>query len=54
VFPFVGAGGAHSRALLEIVASEEIALPMNRLADGWFQRETPVGLAGPGHFTAIV
>ena len=29
-------------------ASDEIVLPMNRLSDGWFQRETPVGLAGQG------
>ncbi|MGZ4960574.1 MAG: hypothetical protein ACXV7J_15115 [Methylomonas sp.] len=33
---------------LENQASDEIALPMNRLLDGWFLREIPVGLARPG------
>ncbi len=33
---------------LENQASDEIVLSMSRLSDGWFQLETPVGLAGPG------
>ncbi len=33
---------------LENRSSEEIVSPMNRLLDGWFQFETPVGLAGQG------
>ncbi|WP_374089655.1 malto-oligosyltrehalose trehalohydrolase [Methylomicrobium lacus] len=33
---------------LENRAGEEIVLPMNRLPDGWFLRETPVGQAGQG------